>query len=100
MWVRNTVVLTTDDRPAPASSSRAAMLASAWRTSAPTPPRTRSPSSRPSCPDTINQSPARTTGVYGPSGLEMRLGEALAAAAATAGVGVVDGEPGALQPVL
>src|SRR5215213_840344 len=100
MWVRKTVVLTTAARVAPSLSSRAAMLASAWRTSAATPPWTMAPSTMPSCPETASQSPARTTGVYGPRGFDRRLGEAGAAAAATGGVGVVDGEPGALEAVL
>ena len=44
------------------------MLATAWIVWFPT-PLTNSPSAvRPSWPDTINQSPARTTGVYGPTG--------------------------------
>src|SRR5437763_2166302 len=104
MWWRNTVVFTTLRSDAPSASSRPFRLARAWRTSALIPPSTKAPSARPIWPETTSQSPARTTGVYGPTGVlrgrRLGLAKGGAATARAGGVGVVDGEPGALEPVL
>ena len=53
------------DRPTDASC--AFKFTTAWAVCLATPPATTLPSTTPNCPDTITQSPARTTGVYGPS---------------------------------
>src|SRR5262245_50039360 len=74
MWRRKTVVLTTWSRRAPWVASWASRLAMAWRSSPAVPPPTIWPlGPMPTCPDTINQSPARTTGVYAPTGLGASL---------------------------
>ena len=72
MSVRKHSVLTTSCSVAPASARRSATLAIVCTVWAVTPPSTMAPSFMPPCPDTMTKSPARTNGLYGPSGLLMR----------------------------
>src|SRR5207302_1779918 len=59
----------TSVRDAPLASRWPRRFAIAWRSSPSRPPGTSLPSARPTWPETTNHSPARTTGVYGPTGL-------------------------------
>src|SRR4051794_21369994 len=69
MSVRKHSVLTTSDIDAPAASSCVATLAIVWVVWALTPPSTIVSSFILPLPDTMMRSPARTNGLYGPSGL-------------------------------
>src|SRR5690349_2015922 len=73
MCRRKTVVLTTWSSDEPAASNRPRRLTIACSSSATTPPETILPSTCPIWPEATSQSPARTRGVYGPTGVLMGL---------------------------
>src|SRR5690349_19628211 len=78
MSTRKHSVLATSVREAPWDSSSVRTLATACSVWAAT-PAARRPSAMPTWPETMSQSPARTTGVYGPKGLVMGRRYVLAA---------------------